>query len=62
LKISISSLASLPGSSRPGSGNNTPIDPEDPTNFLQLENSAFGFFVNYLAELENSTFVIGLEN
>ena len=48
-------LSTLPGPSRPG-GNVEPVDPSRPTSFLQIELNTF------LAQLENSNFVIGLEN
>lgn len=47
-------ISNLPGPSRPGG--DIPVDPTAPTNFLELQLSAF------LAQLENSSFVIGLEN
>ena len=59
--LQVLDISTLPGPSRPGGGVK-PVDPTVPTSFLQLENSTFSAFVSYLAELENSNFVIGLEN
>jgi hypothetical protein len=47
-------ISNLPGPSRPGG--DIPVDPTAPTNFIELQLSAF------LTQLENSSFVIGLEN
>ena len=54
-------LSTLPGPSRPG-GNVKPVDPTEPTSFMELERKPFLALFSYLGELENSNFVIGLEN